>query len=94
MPVASAPECNRKCGGHEQLENRATEETEELTAKGKKEMPRFMNGQIEAVQPAVGAGRAETKPSIDREEYGENDAPASLEDGIRCGSLRDLSVGY
>src|SRR5687768_3600248 len=94
MPVASAPECNRECRWHEQLEEGATEETEELAAKSKDEMSGFMDGQIEAVQPAVGVWGPEAEPSIDRENHGENDAPATLQDGIRRWTLHHVAVGY
>jgi len=53
VPVALTPERHDECCRDNELKQRATEEGEDFAAEGKDQMAGLVDGEIEAVDPAV-----------------------------------------
>jgi hypothetical protein len=78
VAVASTPQRHCEDGRYDELEEGSAEDAQNLTIEAEYQMAGFVNGEIEAVEPTVGARRNQAKPAVHGQNYGEGNPPAPL----------------
>jgi len=88
MPVASTPQRHCESSWHDELEEGSTQDCQNLTIEHEYQVAGFVNREIEAVEPTVGARREQAEPAVHCQNYGESAPPAPLAIGIVWDSLQ------
>src|SRR5437868_2521042 len=76
VPIAATQKVRYKDGGDEDLRERAAEEADELAKDAEHRMPELVDGEVEAVEPAVVARMEDEEPAVHRQQGGQAEASA------------------
>jgi hypothetical protein len=75
VPITAPPQGHNENCRHQQLHQRAAQQSNRLAEHPKYKVSGFVNGQIQTVQPAVGAGGTEADPAIYRQDQCKAQSP-------------------
>jgi len=82
VAVAPTPQGHGEHGWHDELEEGSAQDGQDLTIEGEHQMTGFVNREVEAVDPTVGARGNQAKPAVRGQNHGEGGPPASFIGGI------------